>query len=224
MLARLLGVAVVRILGIDPGTLVVGFGCLECVVSEAASSASAPAAAPLALRAANTVRAGAVGGLRPVECGVLRLGGQKAPVARRLLELRRQFARLVERLQPQQLAIEEAFYGKSVQAALRIGEARGVLLAEAAHAGLEIHQYPPARIKRSVTGRGQATKEQVAAMVLQQLGADAGKADAMPADATDALAVALARAEEQRSPLLAAGASGDVPASILAGMRPRRRR
>lgn len=212
----------VRILGIDPGTQVVGFGCLECVDSDASRSA---AAAPLAMRTANTVQPHRVERLRAIEWGVLRLGGRKRLVPERLLELSKGFAELVERLQPDELAIEEAFYGKSVQAALRIGEARGVILAEAARHDLAIHQYAPARIKRCVTGQGDASKESVAHMVLRQLGQLSGEGEQMPpGDATDALAVAMTRAEERRSPLVQqaaiAAANGGQPIEFW----PRRRR
>jgi crossover junction endodeoxyribonuclease RuvC len=104
------------------------------------------------------------------------------------------------------LALEEAFCGKSVQSALRIGEARGVVLAEASRAGLGIHEYAPARIKRCVTGRGDATKDVVADMVLRQLGPATSSMTpslgSLPRDASDALAAALTRVEERRSPLL----------------------
>lgn len=205
---------VVRILGIDPGTQVVGFGCLELQV-EAAASASG--AAPLAMRATNVLRVGGSDRLRTVECGVLRLGSRHHTVPERLRALADQFRELVARLQPHELALEEAFYGKSAQSALRIGEARGVVLAEASRADLAIHEYAPARIKRCVTGRGDAGKDVVADMVLRQLGADALPAG-LPRDASDGLAAALTRVEERRSPLLQAardprlaGLSGDDP-------------
>jgi crossover junction endodeoxyribonuclease RuvC len=194
-------VAVIRILGIDPGTQVVGFGCLELQLDDAGT----PAGAVLALRVANFVRTGGAHHLRPIECGVLRLGGRQRDVPERLWSLCDQFRGLLQRLQPQELALEEAFYGKSVQAALRIGEARGVVLAEAARCGLAIHQYPPARIKRCVSGRGDAGKEAVAEMVLRQLGA--ASSSLLPADASDALAAAMTRVEERRSPMLAAAAA-----------------
>jgi crossover junction endodeoxyribonuclease RuvC len=196
-------VAAIRILGIDPGTQVVGFGCLELSFEAGSSAAAATAAAPLAMRASNVVRAGSgPDRLRPVECGVLRLGGRHDSVAHRLRELADRFRELVARLAPHELALEEAFYGKSAQSALRIGEARGVVLAEAARAELVIHEYAPARIKRCVTGRGDAPKDVVADMVARQLGAAGLQALAgMPRDASDALAAALTRVEERRSPL-----------------------
>jgi crossover junction endodeoxyribonuclease RuvC len=196
----LTAVAVVRILGIDPGTLVVGFGCLELVVDGPRRSHGER---PLALRASNTVHVGGGGGdVELVAMGVLRLGARDAQLPIRLLSLAEQFRRLVDQLQPTEVAIEQAFYGKSVQAALRIGEARGVVLAEAARAGLAVHQFAPARVKRCVTGSGAATKEAVAAMVGQLVRLGPGMARDLPADATDAVAVALTWVEQRRSPLL----------------------
>ncbi len=199
--------AVVRILGIDPGTLVVGFGCLEISID---GSRLGGGVVPLALRASNVVRAGGGdGGVRLVAAGVMRLGGREAPLPVRLLALARQFRALLGDVVPSELAVEQAFHGKSVQAALRIGEARGVVLAEAAAAGVEVHQFAPARVKRCVTGSGAAGKEQVAAMIRQMLrAADAATVDGLPADATDAVAIAWTRLEARRSPLL--GLADDV--------------
>lgn len=198
--------AVVRILGIDPGTSVAGFGCLEAefgTLRNALASGRLPGPVPLALRAGNVVRidAGGSGGVRVLELGVLRLGGRDAALPLRLLALADQFRGLLDRLQPTEIALEEAFSGKSVQAALRIGEARGVVLAESARAGLAVHQFAPARVKRSVTGNGAASKQSVAAMVAQLLPQARGAFAGVPADATDAIAVALARLEQRRSPL-----------------------
>jgi crossover junction endodeoxyribonuclease RuvC len=196
-------VAVVRILGIDPGTMVVGYGCLEIA---AAATAAGGGPAPLAMRASNVVRAGAGGGqaARLLTAGVLRLGGRDAAIGVRLHALAVGFRALVRDLQPTEVAIEEAFHGKSVQAALRIGEARGVVLAEATALGLGVHQFAPARVKRCVTGNGAADKTAVAAMVRQFVRPAPGAAiGALPLDATDAVAVAWTRLEERRSPILA---------------------
>lgn len=199
----LLRVAVVRILGIDPGTRVVGYACLEVATADARA---ASAAVPLAMRASNVVRAGAGCGhdARLVAAGVLRLGGRDDVIGARLHALAVQFRALARDLQPTEVALEEAFHGKSVQAALRIGEARGVVLAEATGLGLDVHQFAPARVKRCVTGNGAADKSTVAAMVRQFVRpAEAALADGLPADATDAIAVAWTRYEVRRSPLLA---------------------
>ena len=196
--------AVVRILGIDPGTQVVGFGCLE--LPKAAGAGGPGAGLPLAMRGSNVVRAASAagGGARLLAAGVLRLGDRKAEIPARLLSLAQQLATLLRELEPTEVAVEEAFFGKSVQAALRIGEARGVVLAEAARAGLSVHQYTPARVKRCVTGHGAARKGSVAKMLAQLLPdlSGAGCRD-LPEDATDALAVAWTRLEELRSPMTA---------------------
>lgn len=195
--------AVVRILGIDPGTQVVGYGCLEIALGPVAATAGT---VPIALRASNVVRAsgGSGGGdVRLLAAGVMRLGGRTADMASRLLALARQFRAVIADCAPDELALEQAFYGKSVQAALRIGEARGVVLAEAAAAGLTVHQFAPARVKRCVTGNGASGKDAVAAMVRQFVPeARTALGPGMPADATDAVAVAWTRLEQRRSPLL----------------------
>lgn len=214
--------AAIRILGIDPGTQVVGFGCLELQIDAPPRSG---ATAPLALRASNVVRVGSSGSdrLATIECGVLRLGTRNHTVAERLRELSDRFRELVARLGPHELALEEAFYGKSAQSALRIGEARGVVLAEASRLELAIHEYAPARIKRCVTGRGDAPKDVVADMVARQLGGGSGQMLAsLPRDASDALAVALTRVEERRSPLQQA-ASNPLLAGGLGEESARRR-
>jgi crossover junction endodeoxyribonuclease RuvC len=200
-------VAVVRILGIDPGTLVAGFGCLEMVVEGPKRSHGE---VPLALQVGNVVRLGSGSGdVRLVEMGVMRLGSRDAPLPERLLALSQQLRSLLDRLQPNEVALEEAFCGKSVPAALRIGEARGVVLAESARGGLPVHQFAPARVKRCVTGRGAASKESVANMVAQLVhGVRHAFTSDMAVDATDALAVALTCLEQRRSPLLELGSGG----------------
>jgi crossover junction endodeoxyribonuclease RuvC len=137
-----------------------------------------------------------------------------------LLSLSEQFVSVVAELAPTEVAIEEAFFGKSVQAALRIGEARGVVLTESARAGLAVHQFAPARIKRCVAGHGAARKESVASMLQQLLPelSAAGSAP-LPADATDALAVAWTRLEQLRSPLLAPSGPGRGRARAAPGAR-----
>lgn len=147
------------VVGIDPGTVAVGYGAIV-------------------LRA---------GGPRLLATGVLR-APRTADVPTRLGHLRGSIDDLLERLRPDVVAVEEAFAGMNVQSALRMGEGRGVALACAACRGIEIVQYPPAVAKRSMSGNGSASKEQVARMVEQELGLDDGP---RPFDATDALALAL---------------------------------
>lgn len=186
----------VRILGIDPGTLVVGFACLE-VEQRAARAASERAARPLALRASNLAQPSGAGAgrVRLIEAGAVRLG-RRAALGDRLARLVGEIDGWIDRFAPDELALEEAFCGKSVQSALRIGEARGVVLATAHRRGLVVHEYPPARIKRSVAGHGGASKESVARMAVRALGIERIEG---PPDAGDAVAVALCRVEERRA-------------------------
>ncbi|MDP6930143.1 MAG: crossover junction endodeoxyribonuclease RuvC [Planctomycetota bacterium] len=185
-----------RILGIDPGSVLVGYGCLE-IAGRSGGSGGSKAPRPLSHRARNTIDSGAASGrISVVEGGVLRLGARGAQIEDRLFRLADEFSKLLVRLRPDELAIEEAFYGKSVQAALRLGEARGVILAESRRFGLKTHQFSPARIKRAVTGSGAASKDAVASMVERLLSVSAADGQR---DVTDALAVALCRAEDRRA-------------------------
>lgn len=180
----------VRILGIDPGTVVVGFGCVELRPGPRQTGGGRL----LAHRASNLQSGRGAGRTHVVDAGVLRLGSSGVDLGRRLARLLEGLGELIERCRPDEVALEEAFHGRSVQSALRIGEARGVVLAEAVRRGVTVHQFPPARIKRSVAGHGAASKEAVARMATSLLGVGGN----LPVDATDALAVALCRIEERR--------------------------
>lgn len=131
------------VVGVDPGTLVVGYGALV-------------------LRGS---------GPRLLAAGVLR-ATRGAPVPTRLGELRRGLDELLDRLRPDVVVVEHAFAGENVQSALRIGEGRGVALSCAAARGLEVVQFTPAVAKRTLAGNGGAGKEQVAAMVARELALD----------------------------------------------------
>ena len=89
------------------------------------------------------------------------------------------------------MAIEDIFFGKFANAALKLGHARGVALLAAAQAELPVHSYPPTVVKRTVVGRGRATKEQVSRLV----GAILGWRELPAIDATDALAAAITHAQ-----------------------------
>lgn len=181
-----------RILGIDPGTQVVGYGCLELreVVLRPHGSEL-----PLAHRAANVLAGQPQAQAEVVAQGALRLGRRGDPLPDRLGNLANGLAALLRALRPDELALEEAFYGKSVQSALRIGEARGVILAEASRVGIHVVQFSPARIKRAVTGHGAASKAQVSEMVTRLLQLPTTPE---PQDVSDALAAAVCRLEQRR--------------------------
>jgi len=131
------------VLGIDPGTLVVGYGAVVLRSEGPALLAT----------------------------GVLRASG-KAPAATRLGSIRRDLDELIARLKPAVVVVESGFAGVNVQSALRVGEGRGVALACAAAGGAEVVELAPAAVKRSLVGNGAASKEQVARMVAAELGLD----------------------------------------------------
>ena len=151
-----------KVLGIDPGTAITGYGVIE-------------------------TGNGTPGMGRLVECGVFRFGrGDSLPY--RLAELHSAIAQLIRRHQPSVLALEDAFYHKNVRTTLVLGHARGVVLLAAQQAGLEIAEYAPATVKKAVAGLGGARKSQVAAMVARLLHL---RQPPKPADAADGVAVAL---------------------------------
>jgi crossover junction endodeoxyribonuclease RuvC len=127
----------VRVLGIDPGTLRLGYGVVECQ--------------------------GGVS-LRYVECGVI-TAPPRDPRAARLAEIGRGLRELLIELRPDAVAMEEAFFGKNVQSTLALGEARGVAIFVAGEQGLTVSGYAPASVKLAVVGHGRATKDQIGYLV-----------------------------------------------------------
>lgn len=104
-----------------------------------------------------------------VASGVWHLGRAKAAVPARLASLREQMAAILAEYRPQWLALESAFFGKNARSALRLGEARGVVLVTAEEHSLQILELPPAQVKRRIAGSGAASKEQVARLLRAQL-------------------------------------------------------
>jgi crossover junction endodeoxyribonuclease RuvC len=125
--------------------------------------------------------------LKLIEAGVL-VANLRLPYAKRLGALYQDLCALLTRLAPTEAAIEAMFVGINAKTALKIGEGRGVALAALANCGLVPAEYPPALVKRAATGKGAASKIQVARMIALQLGL---REPPKPADATDACAVAL---------------------------------
>jgi len=148
----------VRILGLDPGSRYCGYGVID---DEA-------------------------GQLRYVECGVLSAPESK-PMEVRLGEIARGLREVIEELAPQIVAVEDVFTHQNPRSALALAQARGMALAVIGLAGLRVSSYPPAVVKKAVTGAGAADKGQVARMVQALIGLRT-----LPrADATDALTVAI---------------------------------
>lgn len=146
-----------RVLGIDPGTLRVGFAVIDCV--------------------GNSFRA--------VEYGVVRASG---PLPGRLLQIYEALVALASRHCPSVLAIEDVFFGKDIRAMEKIGEGRAIAKLVAAQHGMDVFEYPPATVKLAVAGNGAASKEAVGRMVTAAFGL---AEPPQPADASDALAIAL---------------------------------
>ena len=160
------------ILGIDPGTVIMGYGII--VVRE------------------NTVKL--------VEMDVLRLGS-KRDVYERLEMIHRTVAGIIDRHKPNLFAIEAPFFGKNIQSMLKLGRAQGVAIAAAMQAGVPVAEYSPRKIKQSVTGNGNADKEQVWKMLQQILSLQ--EAATPYFDASDALAVAVCHHFQSSVPLRA---------------------
>ena len=150
------------VLGVDPGSYRTGWGVVE--------------------------RRGAR--LSGLSAGVIECKkGQ--PLPERLCVIHTELVKLIAEFEPSCMAVEDLFLGEHATAALKLGQARGVVLLAAAQHGLQVSEYPPAVIKRSVGGSGRAPKDQVARMV----GAILGWQKLPPADATDALAIAVTHAQ-----------------------------
>lgn len=125
----------VRILGLDPGSRVTGFGVVDA----------------------------GQGGLQYVASGCIRVGNGAMPA--RLLEIHRHVTELVDTYAPGEIAIERVFMHKNPDSALKLGQARGAALCGACHAGAPVFEYAPRAIKQTVTGTGAAAKGQVQHMI-----------------------------------------------------------
>ena len=171
----------VRILGIDPGSLRLGYGVIDRL---------GPAR------------------LAYVECGVI-AAPARMERAQRLTAIGRGLREVLAELRPDEVAMEQAFYGKNVQSTLALGEARGVVTFLATDLGLEVTGYAPAQVKRTIVGHGAATKQQIGYLVRALL---AMRRVPEP-DAADALAIAICHARH-RQPLAAAHETRPRPSRV----------
>lgn len=147
------------ILGIDPGTLVMGYSVIEVTQEN----------------------------LVVIKMDALKLSARK-DIYERLRMIHYTMNEIISRFHPQELAIEAPFFGKNVQSMLKLGRAQGVAIAVAMQCGLPVREYSPKKVKQSITGNGNADKEQVWKMLQSILAVkDKGKYF----DASDALAVAV---------------------------------
>jgi crossover junction endodeoxyribonuclease RuvC len=130
-----------RILGIDPGTLAMGYGVLDDIGDQP----------------------------RMVDCGVL-TASRAMPIAQRLHELYLGLTDVIIRFRPDEIAIEDPFVARNVRSALAIGRAQAIAMLAAANHGIPVATYPPAKVKQGVADYGRGDKEQVQRMVCMQLG------------------------------------------------------
>ena len=129
-----------RILGIDPGYAIVGFGILEANRGQA-----------------QLLRCGAIN----TQAGV--------PMPMRLLQIQEDMETLIRTFQPDAMAIEELFFNTNVTTGIGVAQARGIILAAAAKLGVEIFEYTPSQVKQAVVGYGKAEKRQVMDMTKRLL-------------------------------------------------------
>ncbi len=148
-----------RLLGVDPGTNIMGFAVIEIDNKQ----------------------------IQLVEMGVVQMGKFNTQ-PQKLKHIFERLQAIIKRHQPREMAIEAPFFGKNVQSMLKLGRAQGVAIAAAMMLGVAVHEYSPKKIKVAITGNGNASKEQVSAMLdnilKQKLAEDYF-------DASDALATAI---------------------------------
>ena len=158
------------ILGIDPGTNIMGYGVLKV-------SAAVTASGRRTSQQATMVTMGIID-LRKFEDGYLKLG-----------HIFERVTGIIQSYLPDEMAIEAPFFGKNVQSMLKLGRAQGVAIAAAIERSVPIHEYAPMKIKMALTGNGNASKEQVAGMLQRLLKIPEDEMGRFM-DATDALAAA----------------------------------
>jgi crossover junction endodeoxyribonuclease RuvC len=157
------------IFGADPGTLITGWGVIEEVGSR----------------------------YIPIAFGTITTTTKEIPHLRYLTIFER-LEELLAEYKPDALAVETQYVDKNVQSAIKLGMARGIIILAALRKGIPVFEYTPTKVKQAVTGKGGASKEQVASMVkillhLNQV--------IEPFDITDALAIAITHGHFSRSPL-----------------------
>lgn len=122
------------VLGIDPGTLRVGYALVQ--------------------------QSGWNTAFRYLECGIIRANARD-DVTTRIGVVAGELEDIIDEFLPDTLAIEKAFYGRNAASALKLGQARGAIMLLARQRGMSVHEYAPAQVKQTVVGHGRATKEQV---------------------------------------------------------------
>ncbi len=159
------------ILGIDPGTTVMGYGVLSYTGNKAT--------------------------LVDLGCVQFKDCHTHYEKLQKVFDI---MSNLIERYQPNEMAIEAPFYGKNVQSMLKLGRAQGVAIAAAMRSGLTVDEYSPLKVKMAITGNGASSKEQVADMLRRFLHIPLDDLN-LKLDATDALAVAYCHFLQKKNPV-----------------------
>lgn len=156
------------ILGIDPGTNILGYSVIRVFKQE----------------------------LKLIEINVLRME-KTLDHYQKLKSLYEGISAIVQQFRPDEMAVESPFFGKNVQSMLKLGRAQGVAITVALASNVPVFEYSPRKIKQSITGNGNSSKEQVAAMLSQLMKFDH---QYLLLDATDALAVAVCHHFQTKTP------------------------
>ncbi|MBI2848345.1 MAG: crossover junction endodeoxyribonuclease RuvC [Chloroflexi bacterium] len=130
-----------RILGVDPGTVAMGYGLIESDDT----------------------------GTNFIDCGVI-IARKKSPTGERLAFLYERLAEVISHYRPDVAAIEQPFVARNVRSAIAIGQAQAIAILAASNRGIPVHEYTPAEIKQAVSSYGASSKEQVQEMVRLHLG------------------------------------------------------
>jgi crossover junction endodeoxyribonuclease RuvC len=155
------------IIGIDPGTIIMGYGVIKCVGSK------------IELLALGSIHF-----------------DSKDEHQMRLKRIYERVTSMLEEFLPDFMAIESQFFGKNVQSMLKLGRAQGICMAAGLNKNIPVIEYAPKKVKQSITGNGNATKEQVAAMLQRLCGF---QETPKYLDATDALGIAVCHHFQQSS-------------------------
>ena len=162
------------ILGVDPGSRLLGYGCIE--------------------KNGNQFRVIAHGTVRLFHSEYKNIPVDETTPSR-LKEIHQHLSEIIQKYRPTAMAVEKVFFAKNAVSALKLGQARGVVLLTGAMHDLEIHEYSATEVKGVVTGYGRADKDQVAKTLQLIL----GQQDFQTLDSSDALAIALAHGISQKT-------------------------
>jgi crossover junction endodeoxyribonuclease RuvC len=156
-----------RVLGLDPGSRITGFGLVEGLGTQSSY----------------------------VEAGIVKPG--VGSLSERIGEIHLRMVEVIDRLQPDVMAVEQVFVARSADSALKLGQARGAAIVAATSRGLPVVEYAASRVKQSITGSGAASKGQMQRMIALLL-----HLPELPSpDAADALAIALCHLHSEGSPM-----------------------